>query len=207
MRGLAAGGVDYIVKPFQKEEVLMRVRTHLERYHLTQALAQHAAQLQQSYDELARETRQRQALAAKLEKVTEREAQRWGIEGFVGQSPLLQEILQNIKMLEHADSVSVLITGESGTGKELIARAVHANSARAAGPFLPVNCATIPRDMAESLLFGHKRGAFTGAEVELLLMERALKKTQGNIAAAARLLNLNQVYRRLKEAGRLEDHR
>ena len=173
VQGLAVGGVDYIVKPFQQEEVLMRVRTHLERYHLSQALAQHAAQLQESYDELERahrdlerETRQRQALATRLENVTEREAQRWGVEGFVGQSPLLQDILHNIKMLEHADSVSVLITGESGTGKELIARAVHANSARAAGPFLPVNCATIPRDMAESLLFGHKRGAFTGADAD-----------------------------------------
>ena len=164
VRGLEVGGVDYVVKPFQQEEVLMRVRTHLERYHLMQAQARHAAELQQSYDELARETRQRQALAAKLEKVTEREAQRWGVEGFVSQSPLLRDILKNIKMLEHADSVSVLITGESGTGKELIARAVHANSARAAGPFLPVNCATVPREMAESLVFGHKRGAFTGAD-------------------------------------------
>ena len=111
VRGLAAGGVDYIVKPFQQEEVLMRVRTHLERYRLMQAQAQHAAQLQQSYDELAqahrdleREIRQRQALASKLEKVSERETERWGVEGFVSQSPLLQGILQNIKMLERADS-------------------------------------------------------------------------------------------------------
>ncbi|MBT3292232.1 MAG: sigma-54-dependent Fis family transcriptional regulator, partial [Victivallales bacterium] len=94
------------------------------------------------------------------------EAQRWGVEGFVSQSPLLREILQKIKMLEHADSVSVLVTGESGTGKELIARAVHANSARAAGPFLPINCATVPREMAESLVFGHKKGAFTGADAD-----------------------------------------
>ena len=170
VRGLAAGGVDYIVKPFQQEEVLMRVRTHLERYRLMQAQAQHAAQLQQSYDELAqahrdleREIRQRQALASKLEKVSERETERWGVEGFVSQSPLLQGILQNIKMLEKADSLSVLITGESGTGKELIARAVHVNSARASGPFIPVNCATIPRELSESMLFGHKKGSFTGA--------------------------------------------
>ena len=164
VQGLAVGGVDYIVKPFQQAEVLMRVRTHVERYHLARDLARHAAQLQQNYDELAREVERRKALAAKLEQVSEREAQRWGVEGFVSQSPLLREILKKIKMLEHADSVSVLVTGESGTGKELIARAVHANSARAAGPFLPVNCGTVPREMAESLLFGHGKGAFTGAD-------------------------------------------
>ena len=166
VQGLAVGGVDYIVKPFQQAEVLMRVRTHMERYHLARDLARQAVQLQQSYDELAREIERRRALATKLEQVSEREAQRWGVEGFVSQSPLLREILQKIKMLEHADSVSVLVTGESGTGKELIARAVHANSARAAGPFLPISCATVPREMAESLVFGHKKGAFTGADAD-----------------------------------------
>ena len=96
--------------------------------------------------------------------VSQREAERWGIEGFVGQSPVLQKMLQNIKMLENADSVSVLITGESGTGEELVARAFHTTSSRAAGPFVPINCATIPKELAESLVFGHKKGAFSGAD-------------------------------------------
>ena len=95
--------------------------------------------------------RQSRALADKLTLVTGREAERWDVERFGGQSQMLQKILQNIQMLEKADSASVLITGESGTGKELVARAVHAKSARAAVP-------------AQSLLFEHLKGAYTGAD-------------------------------------------
>ena len=164
VQGFEVGGLDYILKPFQKEEVLARVRTHLERHRLAQALGESNKELQQSNRELKKEIRQRQALSNKLAMVSQREAERWGVEGFVGQSALLQKVLQNIKMLEQADSVSVLITGESGTGKELVSRAFHVNSSRANEPFIPVNCATIPKDLAESLVFGHKKGAFSGAD-------------------------------------------
>ena len=171
--GFAVGGADYIVKPFKKEEVLVRVQNHLERGRLHGALKERNAQLEEANKKLKGSNRrlkaemdQRRRLARKLTQVSARESERWGIEGVVGQSPLLQKILQNIKMLEQADSTSVLVTGESGTGKELIARAVHVNSARAAGPFVPVNCATIPRELAESQLFGHRKGAFTGAHDE-----------------------------------------
>ena len=106
---------------------------------------------------------ERNQLADHLAMLTDREAERWGIEGLIGRSPTMQTILEKIRLIRQSDTIRILINGESGTGKELIARAVHAGSARNRGPFIPVNCAAIPVHLAESLFFGHKRGAFTGA--------------------------------------------
>ncbi len=82
--------------------------------------------------------------------------------GIVGRSPALQEVLRAIPRAA-SNSATVLVTGESGTGKELVARAIHYSGPRASGPFLPINCAGIPEGLVESELFGHIRGAFTGA--------------------------------------------
>jgi DNA-binding NtrC family response regulator len=85
-----------------------------------------------------------------------------GMPAIVGSSPALAEALERIRRAAETD-VTVVLTGESGTGKELFARALHALSARSAGPFVPVNVAAIPEGLVENELFGHERGAYTGA--------------------------------------------
>jgi two-component system nitrogen regulation response regulator GlnG len=81
----------------------------------------------------------------------------------LGQAPAMQDMFRAIGRLSHS-AATVLITGESGTGKELVARALHRHSPRANGPFIALNTAAIPKDLLESELFGHERGAFTGAQ-------------------------------------------
>lgn len=83
----------------------------------------------------------------------------------LGQAPAMQEVFRAIGRLSQSNA-TVLITGESGTGKELVARALHRHSSRASGPFIALNTAAIPRDLLESELFGHERGAFTGAAAQ-----------------------------------------
>jgi two-component system, NtrC family, response regulator len=84
------------------------------------------------------------------------------IDGIIATSPEMLQVLRNIEKLAPTD-VAVLLLGESGTGKELLAQAIHKLSRRAAGPFVPINCAAIPETLLESELFGHEKGAFTGA--------------------------------------------
>ena len=171
VHGFEAGGIDYITKPFHNEEVLARTRTHLERALLARALAAKNDELEQKNRELQEEIARRKTLTSErnhlneqLSMISQREAAHWGIDGFVGRSGIVQQSLKEISLLQHADVASVLVPGESGTGKELIARAIHSGSARSSGPFVPVNCSAIPAELAESLLFGHLRGAFTGAD-------------------------------------------
>ncbi|MDH5306739.1 MAG: sigma-54 dependent transcriptional regulator, partial [Myxococcales bacterium] len=134
IEAMKRGALDYLVKPFGIDEVRAIVRRVLH----TRALEREVSAL-------------RRAVASGSP------AQR-----LVGTSPAMLEIFKIIGRLAARD-VSVLITGESGTGKELVARAIHAASPRAEAPFVAVNTAAIPRDLLESELFGHERGAFTGA--------------------------------------------
>src|SRR5277367_814534 len=85
-----------------------------------------------------------------------------GFEQMIGNSPALERVLEQVKHVAPTDS-TVLIEGETGTGKELIARAIHNSSSRRGRAFVKLNCAAIPLDLLESELFGHERGAFTGA--------------------------------------------
>jgi transcriptional regulator with GAF, ATPase, and Fis domain len=89
--------------------------------------------------------------------------ERFGFDRIIGRAPSLREALDRAAKVAPAET-TVLITGESGTGKELVARAIHHASARAEGPFVAVNCAALPDTLLESELFGHERGAFTGAD-------------------------------------------
>ena len=136
VESMKAGALDYLVKPFALAEV--------------QALAQKALSTRALKDEV-RSLRRRvgQAVAP-------------GGDRLVGSSPALLDIFKTVGKVAPRN-VSVLITGESGTGKELVAHALHAASPRAEGPFIAVNAAAIPRELLESELFGHERGAFTGA--------------------------------------------
>ena len=134
VEAMKAGAYDYIVKPFHNDEVKLLVR---------QALEQHA---------LRREVRQ----------LHERLDAAFRFDSILGTSPAMQHVFDMVKKVAATD-LTVLITGESGTGKELIANAVHQNSPRKSGPCIKVNCAAMARELVESELFGHEKGAFTGA--------------------------------------------
>ena len=166
MEGFRAGAVDYVTKPFRAEEVLVRVQTQLRVNQLARELADRNAELVEKNRILEEEIAQRKALKGQLSIISELEAERWGLEGFIGESATIQAILKDIRLLQGSAATSVLIVGESGTGKELVARAIHYGSSRATGSFVPLNCAAIPGELVESLLFGHVRGAFTGADAD-----------------------------------------
>ena len=172
-----AGGVDYVTKPFQPEEILIRIENHLRTRRLTRELTENNAALQERTAELtAANEKLRQEISCreraedavqvadeKLAVLADREADHWGVAGFMGKSKTVARILRDVRKLQNFGATGVLLTGESGTGKELIARAIHFGGQRAKEPFIPVNCVAIPGELAESMLFGHVKGSFTGA--------------------------------------------
>jgi len=168
--GFKVGGVDYITKPFQYEEVLVRINTHLTLYRQKFELDEKNAALILANRKLKQEINLRQQAEdalqtadAQLSALSQQEAEHWGIAAFIGQSQSIKTILKDIRRLQEAEKTSVLILGESGTGKELVARAIHFGGVRAKRPFIPVNCSAIPTELADSLVFGHMRGSFSDA--------------------------------------------
>jgi DNA-binding NtrC family response regulator len=133
---MRAGAFDYLSKPFD------------DPHRVVQTLLR------------AREHRELRVRNRELEGELGR---RSVLDGIVGQGPATRRVLQTVGSLSRSES-NVLIEAESGTGKELIARAIHETSPRSAGPFVPVDCGALPEGIVESELFGHERGAFTGAD-------------------------------------------
>ena len=130
---MRAGAFGYTTKPFQPEEVLRTVKRALDRRSVEDA-------------------------NRKLRGATAHP----NFKELIGDSPAMRNVFSVIRRAAHVDA-SVLITGESGTGKEVVARTLHHHGRRAQKPFLPINCTAIPEGLLESELFGHVRGAFTGA--------------------------------------------
>jgi two-component system, NtrC family, response regulator PilR len=146
VEAMKLGAYDYVTKPFKLDELKLTVSNALERRRLQD---------------------ENQALKRQLRR--ER-----GFENFVGRSPKMLDVFETIR--KTADSGStVMITGESGTGKELVAQALHWESSRRNAPFVSVNCGAVPETLMESELFGHVKGAFTGA----------VASTEGLFASAA----------------------
>lgn len=127
------GAYDYVTKPFDLEDVLIRVQRFFERQSLANEVQ-------------------------KLRQLAERDPNEY----IIGNSPTMQEVFKAIGRVARTDT-TVLITGETGTGKELVATTIHRNSGYGHGPLIKVNCAALPETLLESELFGHEKGAFTGA--------------------------------------------
>ncbi len=134
VEAMRLGACDYIQKPFTEQELLLKIQKAVEQRRLAGEMSVMAAEFRERYK----------------------------FDNIIGRSGPIRDVLARIVRIAPTDA-TVLITGESGTGKELVARAVHANSKRANRPFVSVNCAAISETLLESELFGHVRGAFTGA--------------------------------------------
>ena len=136
VEAMRLGAFDFIVKPFNAARLTVTLRNVLERQNLARMVARYRQNLDRNQ-----------------------------FYGFVGASPEMQAVYQTIESVA-GSRASVFITGESGTGKELAAEALHRASSRRQKPFITLNCAAIPKDLLESEIFGHVRGAFTGATTD-----------------------------------------
>ena len=138
------GAADYITKPFDTNELLTTIGRIIQMAGLQEEVTRLRSQLHEKYR----------------------------FDNIIGGSPIMQTVYEKIEAATTTNT-TVLICGESGTGKELVAKAIHYNGLRSNHPFVPINCAAMPKDLIESELFGHKKGAFTGAATDSLGLFRA----------------------------------
>lgn len=141
VEGLQEGADDYIVKPFNSLELLARLKSLLRIRELLRTTA---------------------AQEKKITGLTQKLQEKYHYGNIIGSSPSMRKIYQLIDAIKDSDS-SVIISGETGTGKELVANAIHYNSPRRSAPMVSVNCGAIPKELLARELFGHVRGAYTGA--------------------------------------------
>ena len=144
-RALRAGAFDFFSKPFKVEDLNAAIQRTVR------------------YQTLRKETRRMQA---RLDHYLVQERARSGLNAIIGESEAVVKMKAQILQVAVTDHTTVLIVGETGTGKELVARAVHNESDRASGPFVPVNCSAIPEKLFESAFLGHTKGAFTDATAD-----------------------------------------
>jgi two-component system response regulator AtoC len=137
VEAVKAGAFDYLTKPIATQKLLLTVDRAVER----------------------------RALKSEVSALRREVGERYSAEGLVAASPGMRRVMELVEMVSAADS-AVLIQGESGTGKELVARSIHFRGARAARPFIAINCAALPEALLESELFGYAKGAFTGAATD-----------------------------------------
>ena len=142
----------YITKPWEPSELRINVKRALESYALSSENSALAGALAEANERLRAENRY----------LREEGERRYSFEGIIGDSPAMQRVFEIMKKVAETDA-TVLITGETGTGKELVARAIHYGGARKEKRFVAQNCGALPDTLLESELFGHRRGAFTGA--------------------------------------------
>jgi two-component system response regulator PilR (NtrC family) len=183
VEAMRLGAVDYFTKPFSMDELRLKIRQHLETHRLKQ-----------------------ENVLLKRELKT-----RYEFSNIIGRSELMLDVFRMVETIATTNS-TILITGESGTGKDLVARAIHYNSLRREHPFVALNCGGVPETLLESELFGHMRGAFTGADTNKKgLIEVAEKGTifldeigEMNAAMQVKLLRVLQD-RRFRRLGGTEE--